>query len=143
MTAEAAQPPAVVLIVDDDKPIADYVAAVVAEMGYTPVAVTRGAQALAVARDQWPALLITDLMLPFMSGSALIAALRAAAAADGHVAPPAVLMTAAGGRAAQAAGAEAILHKPFDLADLEALLRRFLEPAHAADTVVVEQQSSE
>jgi DNA-binding response OmpR family regulator len=142
MTAQAPEQAAVVLIVDDDKPIADYVAAVVAEMGYTPVVATRGAQALDLARVQWPALLITDLMLPFMNGSALIAALRAAAQADGHVAPPAVLMTAAGGRAARAAGAQAILHKPFDLADLEALLLRFLEPAHGADTAA-EQQNGE
>jgi DNA-binding response OmpR family regulator len=127
--------PGVVLIVDDDKPIADYVAAVVAEAGHTPVVATRGAQALEAARTQWPALLITDLMLPFMSGGTLIAALRDLAEAEGHAAPPTILMTAAGMRQAQAAGAHAILRKPFDLGALEALLEHFLdrEPDHAPD----------
>lgn len=124
--------PGVVLIVDDDKPIADFVAAVVAQAGYTPLVATRGEQALELARAQWPALLITDLMLPFMNGDALIAALRAAAAATGHAAPPVVLMTAASPRHAQAAGAEEILRKPFDLAELEALLGRFLGPPRVA-----------
>lgn len=129
MSGGAEQPvPAVVLIVDDDKPVADFVALVVAEAGYVPVVATRARQALELARAQWPALLITDLMLPFMSGGELIAALASAAASDGHRAPPAILMTAAGSRAAQAAGADAVLYKPFDLADLEALLRRFLGP---------------
>ena len=125
--------PGVVLIVDDDKPIADYVAAVVAEAGYTPLVATGGAQALELAQAQWPTLLITDLMLPFMSGAALISALRAAAA-DGRAAPPVVLMTAVSHRHAEAVGAEAVLRKPFDLADLEALLRRFLEPSRLVPT---------
>lgn len=127
MTPRAApSPPSVVLIVDDDRPIADYVAVVVADAGYTPLVATRGAQALELAQERWPALLITDLMLPFMSGGALIAALHAAARAEGRAAPAMVLMTAASPRLAQAAGAAAVLRKPFDLADLEALLWRFL-----------------
>jgi DNA-binding response OmpR family regulator len=124
--AEAVADASVVLIVDDDKPIADFVAAVVAEAGYTPVVATRGQQALQLARAQWPALLITDLMLPFMSGAALIAALQAAGAAAGRPTPFVIAMTAAGLRAARAVDADAILFKPFDLDDLEALLKRFL-----------------
>lgn len=126
--AEATQPrPGIVLIVDDDKPIADYVALVVEEAGYAAAVATRGQQALALAQAHWPALVITDQMIPFMSGSALITALRAAAAASLRTAPPVILMTAASLRQANAAGADAVLRKPFDLADLEALLRRFLE----------------
>ena len=77
MSRTSAPSDRVVLIVDDDKPIADYVAAVVADAGYTAVVATRGAEALELARSRWPVLLITDLMLPFMGGSTLIAALRA------------------------------------------------------------------
>lgn len=131
MTEGVAPAPGVVLIVDDDKPIADYVAAVVAESGHTPMVATNGARALELARAHWPVLLITDLMLPFMSGGALIAALHTAAAAEGRVMPPTVLMTAASARYAETAGAEAILCKPFDLADLEEVLRRFLGAPHA------------
>jgi DNA-binding response OmpR family regulator len=125
--AGATQPEtSVVLIVDDDKPIADIIALVVAEAGYVPMVATRGQQAVELAQARWPALLITDLMIPFMSGSALIGTLRAAAMAGGHTAPPAILMTAANLRHAYAAGADAVLRKPFDLDDLDALLRRFL-----------------
>ena len=128
--APPASKSAVVLIVDDDRPIANYVAAVVTEAGYSPVVATRGQEALSLARSQWPALLITDLMLPFMGGGALIAAIRALAAADHRPALPVILITAAGARSAQSAGADAILQKPFELADMEALLRRFLAPAN-------------
>jgi CheY-like chemotaxis protein len=132
MTGSTLPPTAgLVLIVDDDKPVADYVSAVVTEAGYTSVVATRGQQALELARKQWPALLITDLMLPFMNGNALIAALRAAAAADQRAAPPAILMTAATPRQAQMAEADAVLRKPFELTDLERLLLRFLGPPPA------------
>jgi two-component system sensor histidine kinase/response regulator len=117
----------VVLIVDDDRTVADYVASVVAEAGYEPVVATRGAQALDLARLERPQLLITDLMLPFMSGAALITALHAQAEAEGQSAPPSIVMTSASLHVAQTAGADAILCKPFDLDDLERLLQRFLE----------------
>ena len=134
MVTDVATAPAVVLIVDDDKPIADFVAVVVAEADYRPVVATRGRQALDLAAAQWPALLITDLMLPFMDGNELIAALRAAATAERRSPPPAILMTAAGPGPVQRAGADAILHKPFELADLEALLHRFLGPPPGGDS---------
>lgn len=129
--AAAIQPTSsVVLIVDDDKPIADFVAAVVAEEGYMPLVATRGQQALEVTRDQWPALVITDLMLPFMSGSALITALRAVAAQEQRPMPPVIVMSAASRRYAEAVSADAVLLKPFELTELEALLRQLLGTPH-------------
>ena len=68
-----------------------------------------------------PALLITDLMMPHLDGSELIAA----------PVPPTILMTAADMARAREAGADAVLRKPFHLADLAALLRRFLGPPPA------------
>ncbi len=127
----APRPAGVVLIVDDDRPIADFVAAVVTEAGYAAQVATRGAQALEMARAQWPVLLITDVMLPFMSGPALIAELRAMAQATGQTAPPVVLMTAASLRHVQEADVQAILRKPFDMEVLEALLERLLSAAPA------------
>lgn len=78
---------------------------------------------------------------PHLDGAELIAALHATAAASGRSVPPPVLITAAAsGRSVpptvlitaanltfvRAAGADAILRKPFDLRDLRALIHRFL-----------------
>lgn len=115
-----------VLIAEDEEPIAEVVATVVEDAGYATVVATHGRQALELAREQHPALLITDLMMPYLSGAELIATLRAEAEARGEVAIPIILMTAASLSLARAAGADAVLRKPFDLTQLEALLERFL-----------------
>ena len=112
-----------ILIAEDELPIAQLVAELVRDLGATPLLASDGRQALAVARAQHPALLVTDLMMPHLSGVELIAALRA----DGLGPIPTILMTAVGLPAAQAAGADAVLAKPFDLDALEALVRRFVE----------------
>jgi len=120
-----------VLIAEDEEPIAEVVSMVVEDLGYTPVVAVHGRQALELARAEWPALLITDLMMPHMSGAELIAALRADAETHGRRAIPVILMTAASLAAARAAGADAVLRKPFDLGELEELLQRFLD-GHAS-----------
>ena len=112
-----------ILIAEDEPPIAALVAEVVRDVGATPLLASDGRQALALAQAQRPALLVTDLMMPHLSGAELIAALQA----EGPRPIPAILMTAAGVLAARGAGADAVLPKPFDLDALEALLRRFLE----------------
>ena len=119
--------PALVLIAEDEEPIAEVVATVVEDAGYTPRLAAHGREALELARAEQPALLITDLMMPHLSGAELIAALRSDAAASGHEPVPVILITAAGPAQARAAGADAVLRKPFELLELDALLRRFLE----------------
>ena len=118
--------PALVLIVEDEEPLAETISFIVREAGYTPVVALHGMQALELARTRKPALLITDLMIPYLDGAALIGAIRAAAAVVGESSPPVILITAANAVRARAAGADVILRKPFYLADLEELLRRFL-----------------
>jgi len=127
----------VVLIAEDEASIADVVEMVAEDAGYHAVVALHGRQAFALARDRWPALLITDLMMPHLDGAELIAALRAEAAATGRVVPPAILMTAASLHYARAAGADATLRKPFALQDLTALLHRFLG-GHSGDKGAVE-----
>lgn len=118
-----------ILIAEDEEPIAEALAYVVEEAGYTPLLATHGKEALELARAQHPALVITDLMMPHMDGAELITALRADADANGHNPPPIILMTAAGLRRAEKAGADAVLRKPFNLDELEDLLHRFLRPS--------------
>jgi CheY-like chemotaxis protein len=109
-----------VLVVDDDQAIAAIIGIVVEEAGYLPLFARDGAEALVLARERPPALIITDLMMPVLDGAGLVAALRL----EGTV-PPVVVVTAAPARAA-ALGVDAVLSKPFRIEALEEILARFL-----------------
>ena len=122
----AAAEPILILIVDDEEPIIEMLATFVADLGYTPLVAQNGQQALDLARECGPALIITDLMMPVMNGADLIVALRAEAAAQGRASPPIVLLTAGSRRAASQLPVEAVLLKPFDLTQLEQVIRRLL-----------------
>jgi CheY-like chemotaxis protein len=117
---------ALVLIAEDEEPIADALAFIVADAGYIPVQAAHGREALEIARARHPALVITDLMMPHLSGTDLILALRDDAAREGYRPPPIILMTAAGHRLARATGADAVLRKPFDIGEVEDMLHRYL-----------------
>ena len=119
----ASAAPKVVLIAEDEEPIAQALAYLVEDAGYSPVVAAHGKAALEIALAQRPDLIITDLMMPQMSGKEFISALRAAL---DSATPPIILMTAAGRRYTDATGANALLSKPFDLSDVEALLERYL-----------------
>ena len=113
-----------VLVVDDETPIARVVAELVEDLGLRALTAADGRQALALARTSWPALVITDMMMPGMGGLELIAELRAEAVTQGLPRLPIILMTAAGGRSARVSDADVFLAKPFDLAQLEDLIVR-------------------
>ncbi|HEU5442047.1 MAG TPA: response regulator [Ktedonobacterales bacterium] len=119
----------VVLIADDDEPIAQALAYIVEECGGLPLVAAHGRQALELALTYHPALIITDLMMPQMTGAELMAALRADAAVGGYRPAAIVLMSAAGTQYMDSLGADAVLPKPFDLTDVEALIERFLPRA--------------
>jgi CheY-like chemotaxis protein len=120
------QEPFLVLIAEDEEPIAEAIAFLVQDNGYIPLIANNGRQALELARQHHPALVITDLMMPYLDGDELISQLRADAAQDQDAPPHIILLSAAGLRRMRSAGADAILPKPFELDDLEQLLRRFL-----------------
>jgi CheY-like chemotaxis protein len=119
----------VVLIADDDEPIAQALAYIVEECGCLPLVASHGRQALELARTYHPALIITDLMMPHMTGAELVSALRADAEAGGYRPSAIVLMSAAGAEYMNSLGADAVLPKPFDLTEVEALIERFLPQA--------------
>lgn len=120
-------PSPLVLIAEDEEPIAEALAWIVEDCGYTPLIARNGQEALELTRTRRPALLITDWMMPLLDGVGLIRALKQQAAQDGLHPIPTILMTAARRVPPQAAEADAFLPKPFELEDLQALLRRFLE----------------
>ena len=118
--------PFLVLIAEDEEPIAEAIAMLVEDCGYTPIIASNGRQALELARRRKPALIITDLMMPYLDGDELITALKEDAARDGYTPPPTILLSAAGLRRMKISGADVLLPKPFELDELEKLLRRFL-----------------
>lgn len=115
--------PAVVLIAEDEEPIALALSFIVEDAGYLPLIASNGQQALELARTRHPVLIITDLMMPRMTGRELIAALRQENSAPRT---PIIIMTAAGRAYLTDIDADAVLSKPFDITTVEALLRRFL-----------------
>ena len=122
---QAAEAP-LVLVAEDEEPIAAALMLIIEDAGYTPLVAAHGKAALDLIRTRRPGLVITDLMMPYLDGADLIAAIHDEAERNHSVPPPIVLMTAAGPRRAQEVGADAVLRKPFDIEDVEALLHRFL-----------------
>jgi len=57
-----------VLTVDDDPDIIAFVKTVLEESGYTPVVAKNGEMGLAIAREEKPALVILDVLMPKQSG---------------------------------------------------------------------------
>lgn len=57
-----------ILIVDDEKSIADTLAMIMQDAGYSARAAYDGAAALSMSREQAPDLIITDVLMPGMSG---------------------------------------------------------------------------
>ena len=66
----------VVLIVDDEKVIADTLAAILTHSGYTAIAAYDGESALERARTTAPQMMITDVCMPGMGGIELAVAIR-------------------------------------------------------------------
>ena len=74
MTAAA---PGTVLAVDDDPTALELIDAVLGPEGYTVLRAASGPEALQLARQEQPALVILDLLMPGMDGFDVVEALRA------------------------------------------------------------------
>lgn len=116
-----------VLVAEDEEAIAETLAMIVEDSGYVALIAHDGRTALALARQHHPRLLITDLMMPFLSGAELVAAIRADAATEEIVAPPVVVVTAASLALADEVGADSVIAKPFDVRNIEAAIQRLLD----------------
>jgi DNA-binding response OmpR family regulator len=115
-----------VLIVEDESAIAAVVAEVVDDAGFRPLVTTNGNDGLKRASEQWPDLVLTDLSMPQLNGAGMVRALRQEARARNVLMPPVIVMTAANPIKAREAGADVVLLKPFDLAELDEILHRYL-----------------
>jgi CheY-like chemotaxis protein len=114
-----------VLVVEDDPQALAYVGEIFRLWGWTVDAVMTGQQALARVDDNCPDLIISDLVLPGMSGLELMTALRQQRS---DCVVFFVLVTGYGTvtRAVSAidAGADEVLLKPFNDEDVRLLLER-------------------
>lgn len=112
-----------ILVVDDERPLRDMLAAVFESSGYRVLAAGDGRRALELVAAEHPDAIVSDVMMPLMSGVELCRRVKAEAATR-HV--PVVLMSAADSHRTAGAGADAFVAKPFDIDDLEKLVARLL-----------------
>jgi DNA-binding response OmpR family regulator len=121
----------VVLVVEDEPGVAALLADVLAGAGFVPTTTDSALGTVALAKRLRPAVLVLDLGLPYRSGGALLADLRADAAT---AALPVVVVSAYAAalppaRRTQVAG---VLGKPFSPAALVAAVRAAARPAPGA-----------
>lgn len=125
------QPRVLVLIAEDEQPIAEVLALIVEDAGYEPMIAAHGKAALKLIQSSRPALVITDLMMPYLDGRSFITQLRAEAERAGWPPIPVILMTAADLAYAYTCGADAVLAKPFSIQDVERVMHQLLPNAMA------------
>jgi two-component system, OmpR family, response regulator MprA len=112
-----------ILVVDDEPLIRDVLVDLLRDEGYAVVTADDGLSALEVVREEAPALVLMDVMMPRMNGCAAFRAMRGHLQGDGL---PIVLMSAMAEPADLDPEIAAFLRKPVDLEDLLALVARLL-----------------
>jgi CheY-like chemotaxis protein len=112
-----------ILVVDDEPLIRDVLVDLLRDEGYAVVTADDGLAALEVVREEAPALVLMDVMMPRMDGCAAFRAMRGHLQGDGL---PIVLMSAMAEPADLDPEIAAFLRKPVDLEDLLALVARLL-----------------
>jgi two-component system OmpR family response regulator len=118
-----------VLIIDDDADIRSIVRLSLSHLGGMEVVeAATGAEGVRKAQDEKPDVILLDMMMPAMDGSATLAALRAQPAT---ATTPVIFLTAKAMRAEidrlRALGAAGVLIKPFDPRTLPGEVRALLE----------------
>ena len=126
-------PPARILVVDDEAHIVQVVAIKLRNAGLAVETASDGDEALAMLRRGWFDLVVTDLQMPVMSGIELARAM----AADPALARIPVLMLTARGHLlregeADSANIARVVHKPFSPRGLLADVMELLETSRRA-----------
>lgn len=116
-----------ILIVDDERPLAEMMADVMADAGFSPRIVDSGRAALAAIAQDRPDLILLDVHMPEEDGFAVASTLKN----DPQTATiPIIMLSAQAGRGARVigleSGAEDYLTKPADTAELLAKIRNLL-----------------
>ena len=123
---------ATILVVDDEQPLRDLLADVLELDGHRVIVAGNGREALAIARRDRPDLVVSDVMMPHLNGVRLCQQLKA----DPSTASvPVILMSSVGARIVAGSGADAFVKKPFDLDEVEAIVRTLLLPDSGPNAV--------
>jgi len=112
-----------ILLVDDNTIVRDMLVDLVQSLGYRADAAAGGAEAIALFDSHRYGVVLTDLVMPGMSGWDVLAALRQR---DAHI--PVVIVTGSpivGDPRASQPGV-AVLRKPVDVTALDAMIKRML-----------------
>jgi two-component system phosphate regulon response regulator PhoB len=127
-----------ILIVEDEKDLADLLQFNLRQAGYDTLVATSGSAALAAANERLPELVLLDLMLPDLPGTEVCRRLKTSVRSH---AVPVIMVTARGEEVDRVVGfelgADDFVTKPFSMRELllrvRAVLRRGIpgEPEHA------------
>lgn len=114
-----------ILIVDDERPIADMLEQVLLDEGYSARKIMQPLRFFDEVRDFLPNLILLDLMMPYLDGTDQIRLLQLTPATS---AIPIIMITGAPGAKDHEAeylamGVRQVLLKPVDLNDVLALIR--------------------
>jgi signal transduction histidine kinase/class 3 adenylate cyclase/CheY-like chemotaxis protein len=116
-----------ILVVDDNPDLRSYVSGILRQQGYSVVTARNGGEGFKVAQEKNPYLIVTDLMMPQVSGLDMIRMIRQDAKLKGT---PIVLLTAKADEnthlEGMEQGADAYLSKPFNDRMLLAEVRNLL-----------------
>ncbi|MCC2668310.1 MAG: response regulator receiver modulated diguanylate cyclase [Armatimonadetes bacterium] len=127
-----------ILIADDDPDIRELCFTILSTEGFEVLVAENAPECLLMARKDQPDLILLDWMMPGVDGMEALQLLKSSAAT---VEIPVVMVTAFGGpmeiTLATHHGAEGYVTKPFEVADLLSLVRRFTAPPPPLPTVAL------
>ncbi|GAB6058235.1 response regulator [Desulfonatronum parangueonense] len=116
-----------ILVVDDSQTILHFITEALETNNYSVLTALNGPEALSIAADKKPDLILLDVIMPGMDGFETCSALKADARTK-HI--PVVFITASGKKEHEVAGlelgAEDFVHKPIHIAVLLARVRQIL-----------------
>lgn len=118
----------VVLVADDEPAVLDALSQVVEDLGHQVMRAHDGREALQLARAQKPHLVVTDHMMPRLSGLDLVRQLQE----DDVLRDVPVLLLSAALPMGSSSEAKAFLPKPFELSQFEDLVSSLLAESKAS-----------